>query len=346
MTPTDSAGGKGLRRKSSKWWLPALGYAVSIACLIWVYRGFDWKAELPRLAATNWAWVSLAVIGDIAVYCCQGWRWNLLLRPLARLPLWKTIQAIYIGLFANEVLPLRTGEVIRCYLQSRWGGLPFSVVISSAIIERLLDGMWLVLGFYFVSSSLKLPGILVHGSQILTLLLVVLSALLLIAVFQRGHARAAVSRSRWGSRLWGVVDGVHDMGRSRYFPWVVLLSLVYLSLQIVPIYALMRGYGMGLSAWSAAVVLVVLRLGSVPPQAPGNVGSFQFLTVLGLRLCGVEKADSTGFATLLFVVVTLPLWLAGFIALLATKMRLGEIRRDAQVQMDREQPAEPSPPLH
>jgi hypothetical protein len=91
----------------------------------------------------------------------------------------------------------------------------------------------------------------------------------------------------------------------------------------------MRGFGLDLSVWAAAVVLVVLRLGSVPPQAPSNVGSFQFFTILGLRLFGIEKQQATTFATLLFVLVTVPLWLGGFVALLAAGFRIRELRRDA-----------------
>jgi len=44
------------------------------------------------------------------------------------------------GLFSNEVLPLRPGELIRSYLQAHWCEVPFSVAFASAIIERLLDG--------------------------------------------------------------------------------------------------------------------------------------------------------------------------------------------------------------
>ena len=104
MAETGSAQDHKLRRRFPPWLIPVLGYSVSIACLIWVYRGFDWESELPRLLATNWWWVSLAVISDIAVYVCQGWRWSTLLTPLAKVSVWKTTQAVYIGLFANEVL--------------------------------------------------------------------------------------------------------------------------------------------------------------------------------------------------------------------------------------------------
>lgn len=281
------------------------------------------------MLATDRRWIGLAIAADIVIYMLQGWRWNLLLRPIVRLPLWRSIQAIYIGLFANEVLPLRSGEVIRCYLLARWHALKFSVVISSAAIERLLDGVWLFLSYYVATRFINLPGPLMAGSRILALVLLVASVLLGIAVLHRGHAKEAVRRSRWGKLLRGVVDGMHSMGRSPSFLLVIVVSFFYLALQVVPIYALFQGYGLDLSFGVAAIVLVVLRLGTVLPQAPGNIGSFQFFTVLGLQLFGISRTEATGYATLLFVVVTVPLWLGGFVALIATRMRLGEIHRDA-----------------
>lgn len=322
------------RRRIRHWVALLVGYSIAAASLIWVYRGFDWKTELPRLLATDWRWVTVAVMADILVYVLQGWRWKLLLAPLARVHWLRAVQAVYIGLFANEVLPLRSGEVIRCYVMSRWAKLPFSLSVSSAAVERLIDGVWLVLGFYAVTFFVELPGFLVAAARIMALVLAGAAAVLIYVVFHRSHAAEAVSSSRWSRLLHRIVDGLHAMGRSRTFLPAVVVSLAYLLLQILPVYALMRGFGLGLGAGAAAVTLVVLRLGSIPPQAPSNVGSFQFFTILGLQLFGISRQDATGFATLLFLVVTVPLWLGGFIALVAAGMRLGELRRKAHESME------------
>ena len=325
------------RQRFPRWLAPVLGYAVSIACLVWVYHGFDWKAELPKIFATDWRWVAVAVICDVCVYVVQGWRWSLVLQPIRRVPVIRSVQGVYIGLFANEVLPFRTGEVIRACLQSKWHRLPFSVAGSSVLIERLLDGVWLVLGFFVVTLFIELPGPFVAGARVLTGVVAVVGILLTLAVLHRKRARAVVRNSRWAGVLRQVVDGAHDMGRSRSFLLAAAASLLYLSLQVMPVYALARGYGLGLSFGAVAVVLVILRLGSVVPQAPSNVGLFQFCAVVGLGLFGIGKDQATSFATLLFVVVTVPLWLGGFIALLATKMRLTELRHDAAAELRRSQ---------
>ncbi len=319
----------GKNGRGRSWLIPVFGYAVSIVCLIWVYRGFDWHGELPKLRATHWGWVTLAVVADIFVYVCQGWRWAVLLSPLTRVSPWKTAQAIYIGLFANEILPLRSGEVIRCYLQRRWTGLPLSVVFSSAAIERLLDGVWLIIGFRVMSEFVELPNWIENVGRVLLYVILLAGALVVASMVFRRHAHDMVATTPWGRTLQSIWDGVYAMGRSRSFLWAALLSLLYLALQVLPIYFLMRGYGLAVPGWAAGVVLVILRTGTILPNAPGNVGTFQALTIAGLSLFGLTRADATGFATFLFLVVTVPLLLGGFVALLATRMRLTEIHRDA-----------------
>ena len=317
-------------KRFPSWLLPLIGYVVSIGSLIWVYHGFDWKEQLPRVARTDLRWVSLAMLTDIAVYVCQGVRWRYLLSPLGPVSTWKAIQAVYIGLFANEILPLRSGEVIRVYLMRKWSGLPLPVVATSVIIERLMDGIWLVVAFYAATLLVDLPGWLEGASRVLMLILAAISALVLWAMLHKSQAREAVKGSRWGKILRYVVDGVHDMGRSPSFAAAFMLSGLHLALQIIPLWALMRGFQLDRTLWEAAAVLVVLRIGTIIPQAPGNVGSFQALVLVGLGALGVDRATSTGFATLLFFVITVPLWMAGFVALMLTRMRLTDLQRDAQ----------------
>ena len=58
----------------------------------------------------------------------------------------------------------------------------------------------------------------------------------------------------------------------------------------------MRSYGRGLPFLAAVVVLpLVINLGVSLPNAPANVGSYQFFCVLGLNIFEVEKNTRSGF---------------------------------------------------
>jgi len=67
-------------------------------------------------------------------------------------------------------------------------------------------------------------------------------------------------------------------------------------------------------------------LGTAVPNAPANVGSYQFFTALGLTLFGVDKATAAGFSIVVFLALTIPLWIIGFIALTASGMNLKRVR--------------------
>jgi glycosyltransferase 2 family protein len=325
-----SLSGEAARRRVPSWFIPALGYAISAAALVWVYWGFEWKTELPKLAAADWRWVTFAMAADIATYFFQGWRWSLLLRPVATARILRSVQAIFVGLFANSVLPLRTGEILRTLLQSRWVEIPVSVCLSSVLIERLLDGILLILCFYSVTYFVEVPGFLRDASLILAVVVGILSVLLGLVMFHKHHAHAAVSRSRWKDALWHVVEGLHAMGNSPTFIPAVAVSVMYLASQVIPIYALGRGLGLDISLGASAVVLVILRIGTVLPEAPSNVGVFQFFAVLGLQLFGLDKGVAAGFATLLFLVMTVPLWVGGAVACTLAGLRIRDLQHHAR----------------
>ncbi|MGC8759424.1 MAG: lysylphosphatidylglycerol synthase transmembrane domain-containing protein [Bryobacteraceae bacterium] len=322
MSSPSRAGG----RRFPPWFGTVAVYLLSLGCLLWVYHDFDWRTELPKLRQIHPVWIVAAVAADVLVYVSQAWRWNILLSPVRRLPLWKSVQAIYIGLFANELLPLRSGELIRCYLMAVWHHIPFPLVLSSALIERLIDGMWLIFGFAAVSLFVELPADLVAGVWGLAAVVGAIGTLVVFAVFNRRFSHHVTTRHRWSEVLRTAVEGLHAMGRSRSFPAAVGASIVYLALQVIPIHAMLEGYGLDLPWGAAAVVLVVLRLGTVLPSAPGNVGLFHLFAYLALhRVLGVDAQTAKSVAGVMFFIVTVPLLAAGAVALAFTGSELREI---------------------
>ena len=313
-------------------WAPQLaGYCLSAACLVWVLHGYPIGELVTAIRSLDWRWVSLAMVSDLAVYVAHGWRWNTLLAPVARLGLWRTVQAIYIGLFANELLPLRTGEVIRCYLLAHWNDLRLSLAFASAAVERLMDGFWMLAIFLITASMVKgIPGELVILVQAVGVLLVLGAGLVFWIALRKHHAHAMIRESRWSATLRHVIEGVHLMGNFRTLGATALVSLVYLALQIFSVYALMKAYGLDLSFWVAAGVITIVRFGTVVPNAPGNLGLFQAACVLALGLFDVERNDAKTFSFVMFFALTLPLLVGGAVAVALTGVSLGDLRDRAK----------------
>lgn len=317
------------QRKIPSWLPQAFGYALSAGCLAWVLHGYDWSLVTPAIRSLDWKWVALCVVLDLAVYLVHGWRWRILLRPVVKVPFWRTVQSIYIGLFANEVLPLRTGELIRCYLLAHWNRLRLAISFASAAIERIFDGFWMLAAFVLTAWFITMPGYMVDLVQFLGILLVVAAILLGYVIVHKQHVRSLARESRWANTLRHLLEGLHAMGNWDTFSRTAAVSLLYLVVQILSVWCLMRAYGLDLSLFAATGVMTVLRFGTAIPSAPGNLGLFQASVKLALTLFEVEPGDATTFSFIMFVVLTLPLLLGGAVAVALTGLNLKEIRNRA-----------------
>lgn len=305
----------------------AAGWIVGAACLAWVLHDVR-LGEIGRDTANlAWGWVAAAIALHVASYASQGLRWQLLLRPVGDIPVLKTTQAIYAGLFANEVLPLRFGELVRAYLVSRWISRDLVSVLPSVAVERLFDAIWLAAAIGLTAIMVPLPEVLVRSIELLGG--VVLAATVgFFYVSFRKHDSARVRRWRVIRWVDSLLTGLKEIGRSAPMYEAFAVSLVFLALQAAAFWLVMLAYGLRTSFWVGAAAFLIVRLGTAVPNTPANVGTFQFFTVVALTLLGVEKTRAAGFSLVVFVLLTIPLWALGFLALSRSGATLGAIRAE------------------
>ena len=324
------------RPKLPSWAAPAAGYVLSAACLVWVLHGYPIKQELlPALRELDWKWIALAAGCEAGVYFIQAWRWRTLLEPVIRLGYWRTAQAIYVGLFANEVLPLRTGELIRCYLLAHWNNLRISLSFASAAVERVFDGLFLIIAFLLTTGVIRgIPRDLTILVRVLGGLLLVGCVVLVWLIRRRLDSNPALHESKSAATFRHIVEGLHLMGNNRTMAATTGISFLYMAVQFVSLWAVMKAYELDLSLWAAAAVVTIIRLWTTVPNAPGNVGFLNAAAVVALRGLDVEPRVATTFSIILFGVWTLPIIVLGAIATALTGTNIAELRRRARMRME------------
>jgi uncharacterized protein (TIRG00374 family) len=318
-------------------WLPqVLGCAISVACLIWVLHDYNLAELKAAIDDLEWKWVAIAVAADLMVYVVGGWRWQTLLTPVARLGFWRTVQSIYIGLFANEVLPLRVGELVRCYLLTHWNNLRLSLGFASAAVERAIDGFWLLASFVVTASLVKgIPEKMILFVQALGGLLVVGTIVAVWLVTRKREVEhVPEEEGRTSATYRHIVEGLHLMGRKRSLILTVLISGLYLALQMFSVYALLKAYKTDYSFWVAAGVLTFVKLATVIPSAPGNIGIVNVATVEALKLFDLPAVHAKTFSFILFGALTLPLLIGGAVATALTGVNITELRERARKSAD------------
>lgn len=315
------------------------GYAIAAVCLVWVFHDTDWRELGRSIVGIDWRWVAAGVLLDLASYVWHGFRWHLLLRPLGRISTVRTTQAVYSGLFINEVLPMRVGEVARAYLVSRWMSRDIVAVIPSMALERLFEGVWLAVGIGVTAIFVPLPKNLARAGDIFgaTILVLVAAAVLLVTRKKRteeGDGAATGGRPhgklyRWLASFFARLgEGFRSIGMSRDFGLAFVSSFFLLAFQALGFWAIMRACGLDVKFWVGAAVFLIVAFGTALPNAPANVGTYQFFCVVGLTLFGVAKTAAAGFSVVVFILLTIPLWAVGFFALGRSGMTLASIRAE------------------
>ena len=313
-----------------RWSRRTLGYTIAAVCLYWVLRDLDLRDLLRRVAEMDLFWVAAAILFDVLSYLCQGLRWKLLLRPVGRITVFHTTQAIYAGLFVNEMLPMKVGEIVRAFLISRWTSAKLSSVVPSILLERLFDGIWLAVGIIMTILFVPLPRRLVEAGDVFGVAMLV--ALVMVTLLALGGRRPSSNNPTKKERFLTLVQSIsfelRIAGKTRGALLAFVLSLVLLLLQGCSFWFVMRAYGLDLSFLMGLAVFIIVHLGTLVPTAPANVGSYQFFTVLGLTLFGVEKATAAGFSLVVFAVLTAPLWVIGLWALGSSGLTFLQIRSE------------------
>jgi glycosyltransferase 2 family protein len=328
---------EGRPSRFSRAWKTVLGYTIGALCLVWVFHDIHVKELMSSLTAINWYLVAIAVFFDIFSYTCQGMRWSLLLHPIGRVSTIQATQAVYAGLFVNEILPMRPGEVLRTYLVSRWTQARFAAVIPSILVERYFDAIWLALAFGVTVLLVPLPKYLVDAEEILGFTALAGTFFFSYLVFRKGGDSIIFLNSsrrywrpvRWILDLLGkLAHGVRDIGRSRFVYSSFAVSLLMLIGQILSYWLVMVAYGLKLSFWHGAAMLLIVHIGTAIPSAPSNVGTYQFFTVVGLTLFGIDKTPATGFSVVVFFILTIPLWIIGLLVFGRLGLSLRKIRTE------------------
>jgi len=318
-------------------WKRAAGYLIGAACLVWVFHGIHVERMLGYIGAMNWWWVIPAVACDVLSYVCEGVRWHYLLRPVGRLSVLRATEAVYIGLFTNEVTPMRLGELVRTYLAGRWMGKPISQVVPSMLVSRLVDAIWLALGFGLLAMFVPLPADLLVAGDVLGVVVVLLVVGFLVflvaepAVVSRWAEQGSPGRGLLHSArslVGRIGQGLLEIGTLRTLLAPAVISLGIPVFQAVSFWLVIKAYRLPLPLLAGAAVYLIVHFGTAVPNAPANVGSYQFFTVLGLGLFGTDKTAATGFSVVVFIILTLPLWALGLLALSRTGLTLDAIRKD------------------
>ena len=324
-----TGGGKRRRRTA----LLLVGLASSAFFLWLVLHDADLDAVWLALRGATILDVVLAALVIQGVYVAQGARWRIIADTL-ELTVKRFYALVLGGIGANNILPLRIGDLLRARWLAKAAAIPSGRAFGSVVRDRACDVITLV-----VALAVSLP--IVGGAAWVDRIAVggiVLVAVLALAiggavVYTRTRPRARRgSRGRARKLLRDTVDEVASPIGRRRLVVALALSVVAWGVWALSAGLVCRSLGFTLSPIELVFVTAVINLGVVIPSSPGFVGTYQWLAVSALGVVGVDGEVAIAFSILMQAIWFIPTTIVGGV------IAVREVHRDPAARNNRSKP--------
>lgn len=311
---------------------------ISALFLYLALRGLDFGAIGQSLAQVQYGMLIPAMLIHLASFWVRGLRWRSMLIHLKPVTSRALFPPLAISYLANNTLPMRAGEVVRAYLVGRNEGISKAASFSSIVLERVCDGLTLLLFLGGVALIAPLPDWarqvgLLAGTAFVGVA-VVMAGLVFAQALTLAVIRAVTQRlpNGLGTKIETVlgrfVSGLDVLQNRKELVRVFAWSLVIWGIEALALQMTAIACGLDLSLTSAFFTLVIINLGTMIPSSPGYVGTFEFFCVKSLAAFQVAAAPAMGFALVLHVVQFLPITLVGLVCLMRQQVSLRSMTKE------------------
>ena len=282
-----------------------VGMGISLFCLLLIFFFIDPREIIESLRGANLFYLGLSAIGIVVFMFIRAIRWRFLLSNA--LDYWPIFHIQNIGYMLNMYLPARLGDVARAILIGSEPPVTIAQGISTMVVERLLDMMFIVALLPFTLATVdSLPQAFRQGALAIGVVAVIGVIILIIAANLRTFFTGLAERifnlvsflntETWTRRVDDLLKGLDSLTRLKDGIILVVLSIL-VWLPIIFAYQMsLRAVGLDVTVGMAAFVVCAAALSIAAPSSPGGVGVFQAGVIAALQILGQPEAQSASFA--------------------------------------------------
>jgi len=312
-----------------------LGLLVSALFIVLLLRQVDLGEVWDALREVKWPWLLAAAVPFALGLWLRALRWRLVLRASVPVTQSEATSLMLIGLAANNLLPVRAGEVVRAVLVERRHGGSRVRVLATIVVERVFDGLVLAL---FLAAVLATRG----GNDVLQLLAAAMGAAFVVATALLAWIAArpesadrqfvrllgvVPTRARPEARRWmgNFIAGLGQLSGLRGWSAVLLTTAASWGLEAMAYWFVGEAFGLGLDPWLYLGVAGAANLAIAAPSTSGGIGPFEFFAREVLVVFGATSAAATAYALALHALILVPVVISGLLLLWRNQLGVGTL---------------------
>jgi uncharacterized protein (TIRG00374 family) len=242
--------------------------------------------------------------------------------------------ATVIGFMANNILPLRIGEVGKALVLSTKEQLQVSAILATIVVERAFDGGAIaVLGLTLFFFPILPPWMRSATLCLFALCLLALLGLTVLVLYRKQVSIKALpsrlAKQRFALKFIELVEnfaaGAEALRDVRAVMTICALSFIIWVAHTAIFYLTVLALGLELPAYASLVVLVFTSIGVLLPSGPGYIGTFQYFTILALTIFSVPKEQALSYAVVAHASQWAPVTLLGLVFIWSMGLKLSDL---------------------
>ncbi|MBN4064218.1 flippase-like domain-containing protein [Dehalococcoides mccartyi] len=339
-------------------WLGAIGSVAFLAIFVVLFVDFDTIGGV--LGDANYIYIAPSLLLYFVAVWFRSARWKFLLRPLIGKPQKSIYSVVIVGYMANNLIPIRIGEVVRSYYLSLREACSAPAAFGTVAVERASDVLALL--FFLAAAGLMgtvgveravgdissdIPG----GAPVLAAIALlpfvgVFGVVMVITTASSSTVLGWLERMMFmvggglRSKLLGIaerlLEGLTVVSSPSDLAKVFLWSLPVWAAEAAMYYLIAIGFDLrpvfdSQVEFIAAILVFTsaANLAGVLPSTAGSWGPFDFFGAAALVALGVGQEVAAAFALTVHVALWVPPTVAGGILLVLDGKSLSGLMKGA-----------------
>jgi uncharacterized protein (TIRG00374 family) len=306
------------------------GLLVSAFFLWYTFRGISFE-QMRALRIVEPVWI-LGVLGfTLASYTLRCVRWTRMMRPTGA-PFATCARVLMTSLAANNIMPFRIGDIMRVFTYAKDLGASPSAILSTVILEKLLDIFVLVLLFVafmgpHVNPHSRLVAEILLAISSVGLLVLLLGARTLEPVIRRFFARHP-GNPKLASKLHKIehwlllaLDCIRQIGIAGSLLLLIQSFMIWTCEGMIFVSAA-RLIGLATDRIGPWQAVSVANLSYLIPSSPGAIGTFEWAVKTSLVSHGAAEPRAALYGLALHAWLVISVTGAGGLLFLIHRIRI------------------------
>jgi uncharacterized protein (TIRG00374 family) len=319
-----------------------LGIPLSIFFLWIALMDVDFVKAFSLIKKADYRFIILAAAVVVFDFSMRALRWRILLAPIKLIKYIELVSNVFIGILANNVLPLRAGEVIRVFLIGQKEQISKTSAIGTIVIERMLDIFAILSLSIIVFISHPFPDSIKRLWFIFLSILILLIIVLYGLMYSKEKTLYLLNRiilrflpktleRKIENLIHEFVDGLEILKKGHQLLLSVVMSLGIWSINALAFYFVAKGMGIEQITYTGSIlVMTLVALGISIPSSPGFIGVYEAAGIGACLLLGMGKSQGAAFILLIHAVQILTILAVGMFFLTREHISLIQLEKEAK----------------